>query len=434
MKIAAVIAEYNPFHNGHLYQLNFIRDRLNADRIIVLMSGDFVQRGEPAVIDKYRRCEMALIGGADLVLELPSYFALGSAEYFAKGAVSLLDKLGVVDMLHFGSECGDIDTLLKCARFLATEPPTYKEALNFFLKQGFSFPTARSKAFEKCSGLDKRILSGANNSLAIEYIKALLQRKSSIVPMTFKRSGEKYSSDKLISGKFASANAIRRSLFDIYCQKSAYESVNFLKEFVPEYVFKCLTPDSSSDENMLMFADDFSYLLHYRLLNEQLADFQNDTGRKPYYDVNDTLANTIFNKLPHFTSFSKFALSCKSKNITYSHISRGLMHIILGMTQENADLLKESDYSQYARVLGFSDRGKDILKSIKANSSIPIITKPSKALKELDGISLISFKNDIHVTNIYNSVRLQKMTLMSQNRVSRTMPHELTRKLIKINS
>lgn len=461
MKIAAVTAEYNPFHNGHLYHLNFIREKLNADRIIVLMSGDFVQRGEPAIIDKYRRCEMALRGGADLVIELPSYFALGSAEYFAQGAISLLDKLGVVNILHFGSECGDIGILLKYAHFLSNETPKYKETLNAFLKQGLSFPTARSNALKKCFGLDGHILSGANNSLAIEYIKSILQRNSSITPMTFKRKGAKYNSDKLISGNFSSANAIRHLLSDICGGVCTYggsysnnymESINLLKEFVPAYTFKHLSPISqeafksggyvnpakagTSDGcrgNLLMFANDFSSILHYKLLNEQWAKCKNIAGHGTYYyDVSEAFANTIFNKLPHFTSFSSFALSCKSKNLTYSHISRGFMHIILGMTQENADLLKDSGYSQYARILGFTDNGKDILKLIKANSSIPIITKPSKALKELDGISLISFKNDINVTNIYNSVRLHKMTHMSHPSKAYAMPNELTRKLIKL--
>ncbi len=418
MKTAAVIAEYNPFHNGHLYQLNAIRGEINADCIIVLMSGDFVQRGEPAIIDKYARCEAALRGGADLVIELPSYFALGSAEYFANGAVSLLDKLGVIDVLHFGSECGDIGILTKYASCLASETPEYKKTLNMFLRQGFSFPTARSKAMLECFHLDEDILSKANNSLAIEYIKAVIRRKSSIKPVTLLRKGGEYDSKSLTNGEPASAKAIRHALLSLP-ENSSENTTDLLREFIPDYVLKHLISD------VLMCIDDFSGLLHYKLLSSQ-----NLTEK--YYDVNETLTNTIFNKLPSFTAFSDFVLECKSKNLTYSHICRGLMHIILDMTDENACLLKENDYSLYARVLGFSDNGKNILKSIKANSSIPIITKPSKALKELDGISLSSFKSDINVTNIYNSVRLRKASHILRNNTHHMMPNELTRELIRI--
>ena len=149
MKIAAVIAEYNPFHDGHLYQLRSLRSELCVDYIIVVISGDFTQRGIPAIVDKYSRTRMALENGADLVFELPAYFALGSAAYFAEGAVSLLDKLGVVDVLHFGSECGDIAQLTKYAQILAYETPDYKRLLNQYLKQGLSYPTAKSKAFQQ---------------------------------------------------------------------------------------------------------------------------------------------------------------------------------------------------------------------------------------------------------------------------------------------
>ena len=146
MKVTAVIAEYNPFHNGHLYQLRTIRMAEHADWIVVVLSGDFMQRGIPAIVDKYQRCQMALANGADLVFELPVYFALGSAEYFAQGAVSLIDKLGVVDSLHFGSECGDLSLITDCARIIAGESCQYQSLLNVFLKQGCSFPAARARA------------------------------------------------------------------------------------------------------------------------------------------------------------------------------------------------------------------------------------------------------------------------------------------------
>ena len=156
MNVTAVIAEYNPFHNGHLYQLDTIRQTHDADLIIVVMSGDFTQGGIPAIVDKYERCQMALENGADLVFELPVYFALGSAEYFAQGAVSLIDKLGVVDFLHFGSESGDIDLMYQFTnRMLANESDAYKAALNRYLKRGYSFPAARDRALSELLPADR---------------------------------------------------------------------------------------------------------------------------------------------------------------------------------------------------------------------------------------------------------------------------------------
>ncbi len=193
MKVTAVIAEYNPFHNGHLYQLDTIRQTCDTDSVIVVMSGDFMQRGIPAIVDKYERCQMALDNGADLVFELPVYFALGSAEYFAQGAVSLIDKLGVVDLLHVGSESGDISLLYEFTRSaLAHESDAYRAALNRHLKLGCSFPAARDNAlselFSDDSGI-KQLVSAPNNILGIEYIKALIQRDSTIKPVTLARKG-----------------------------------------------------------------------------------------------------------------------------------------------------------------------------------------------------------------------------------------------------
>lgn len=431
MKIAAVIAEYNPFHNGHLYQLDTIRSELGADRIIVVMSGDFAQRGIPAIVDKYARCRMALENGADLVLELPVYFALGSAEYFAQGAVSLLDKLGVVDFVHFGSECGDIDTLKYCAKAFSHETPEYKALLNNHLRQGLSFPAARSRALcAISSAVDteisfEKILSTPNNNLGIEYIKALLQRNSAITPVTLERKGGGYHSSALNKGEFASANALRSTL--------SSDSVNIeeLQHFLPESVVHYFKNSLSTAQaqQCFLFADDFSGILHYRLLMEQ---FKNRDSFVSFYDISQQLSNTLCNTLPDYNGFSNFALCCKSKNLTYTRISRCLMHILLDMKEETINELKAHDYSQYARVLGFREGSKDIFRLVKANSSIPIVTKLSTARKELDPIALSSLNADITASNIYESVKLQKMTLMSHNRHVLKMPSELTRQIIKL--
>ena len=411
MRIAAIIAEYNPFHNGHLLQINTVRETIGADYIIVIMSGDFVQRGAPAIIDKYARCRVALTCGADAVFELPAYFALGSAEYFAQGAVALLNRLGVVDVLHFGSECGDIGLLCECAKKITEETDEYKRLLNLHLKEGKSFPFARSEAIKALSDVSD-VFSSPNNILALEYIKALQQSKSTITPLTLQRNGAGFHSDTLPKDGMASANAIRKSLLD----KSG-KTLSHLTEYVPDASLEALR------QNTLLFQNDFSQILLYRLL-------QNISPHKKFahvYDVSPELSNTISANTMRFVSFEAFAQLCKSRNLTYTRICRSLMHILLDMTQENADLLKADGYCSYARLLGFRTKnGKsELLHHIKKHTSVPIITSPSKGLHQLTKKALISLKADFHAANIYEGIKAQKMTHVSPL-------NELTREIIRL--
>ncbi len=411
MKIAAIIAEYNPFHNGHLLQLDTVRETIGADYIIIVMSGDFVQRGAPAIIDKYARCRVALACGADAVFELPAYFALGSAEYFAQGAIALLNRLGVVDILHFGSECGDISLLCKYAENITEETDEYQRLLNLHLKEGKSFPLARSEAIKDLSG-DSDVFSSPNNILALEYIKALLQSNSTITPLTLQRNGAGFHSDTLSKEKLPSAKAIRKSLAD-----RSDNTLSRLTGYVPDTCLEAL------QKNTLLFQDDFSQILLYRLL-------QNTSPHKKFshfYDISPELSNTIAANTMRFVSFETFAHLCKSRNLTYTRICRSLMHILLDMTQESADMLKAGGYCSYARLLGLRTKsGKsELLRQIKKHTSIPIIASPAKGLHQLTKSTLISLKADIHAANIYEGVKAQKMTHVSPL-------NEMTREIIKL--
>lgn len=446
MKVTAVIAEYNPFHNGHLYQLDTVRRTLDTDIIIVVMSGDFMQRGIPAIVDKYERCQMALENGADLVFELPVYFALGSAEYFAQGAVSLIDKLGVVDYLHFGSESGDISLLYKfTSTMLARESDAYKAALNRYLRQGCSFPAARDNALSELLPKPeiKQLVSAPNNILGIEYVKALVQRNSAVKPVTLARAGGGYASDSLTTGSYASANAIRKALFAAAQQISPAQNTcpgipPCIREHIPASVQPLLDPQ------ILLCTNDFSEMLLYKMLQDQMrqgtalqtADMKDAFAK--YYDVGSQLSHTLCRNLPEYTTFEDFALSCKTKNLTYTRICRGLMHVLLDMTQENADTLKQDDYAQYARLLGFTAQGMQLLKSVKANASIPVITRLASALRQLGGTARMSLCADIHAADIYDSVRQQKQIRLSDTRsntpVNVTRRNERTRPIVKHDS
>lgn len=439
MKIAAVIAEYNPFHNGHFYQLNTIREKLGADRIIVVMSGNFTQRGIPAIIDKFDRCRMVLENGADVVFELPVYYATGSAEFFAQGAVSLLDKLGVVDMLHFGSEDGKLDTLLACANILANEPVSFKETLSTLLKEGVSFPTAQAKALTEellkhnipiaTQNNLQQTIALPNNTLGIEYIKALLQKRSSIQPMTLKREGNQYHELKITDEHFASANAIRSFLFNLTASNNLKElsdstttdSISYVYDSIqnqlPKSVYDYFV-DKTNQE--FLFPDDFSTVLYFKLLTA----LHSGNGLEEYYDVTEPIRDIITKNLTHFTTLSDFCLACKSKNLTYNRISRCLTHILLDLKQEQIQEYKANDYASYARLLGFTKNGKDVLKLIKTNSSIPVISKLTKAFKELDTPTVLSsLEADIHASQLYYMMQGQKYRHIAKNEFSQEIIH-----------
>lgn len=216
MKTVGLITEYNPFHNGHLYHIEKAKELTGADRVIVIMSGDYVQRGTPAVLSKHSRAHMALLNGASVVLELPVCYSCASAEFFAKGAVSVLDGLGCIDALCFGSECGNLEHLTSIAHLLSAEPETYRHHLQSSLKNGMSFPAARCHALKKMTGdaYASQILSDPNNILGIEYLKALKKLNSPIVPFTLKREFSGYHDTELHDCS-SSASAIRKVLMNI---------------------------------------------------------------------------------------------------------------------------------------------------------------------------------------------------------------------------
>lgn len=432
MKVAGIIAEYNPFHNGHKYHLEKARECTDADYCVVIMSGNFTQRGECAVIDKYARAEMALACGADLVLELPVCYASASAPYFALGAVSILDSLGVVDELVFGSECGDTAFLETAARILAKEPDAYTAFLKSNLKSGLSYPAAQSKALsdyisQSSSGipaaspfaepLSGGLLSSSNDILGIEYCKSLLLRKSAVRPHAILRSGSRYTDDTLARQTTDSSSA-KPSVKDSSAPVSGSETANAhssalavrtalrsgsladIASHVPESALRLM--QDAYGKTFPVFPHMLSSMLHYKLLSEA------ECGFTDYLDVSRELSDRICNRLPDYTDFPSFCMLLKTKELTYMRISRSLLHILLNIRNSDIDLYSQFSHAAYARILGFRKESAGLLTAVKANASIPMISKLADAERYLEGAPLMQLRQDIRTAHLYNALIMQQ--------------------------
>ncbi len=395
MKTVGIIAEYNPFHNGHAYQIAAAKRMTGAEYCIIVMSGDYVQRGAPAFMDKYARTQAALANGADLVLELPVCYALGSAEYFASGAVALLDKLGIIDTLCFGSECGDITLLSEFAEKLSGEDDNFKHMLDRQLRSGLSYPNARNAALQACAPHlinHMNVLMQPNNILAIEYCKALSNRGSSIRPYTISRTGSAYH-DASLDNAFCSALAIREAV-------ASSGSLAEVQALMPRTGYEIL--EAGYGRTCPVFADDISLPLHYQLLSEQACGFTQ------YADIDTALSDRIIKKLPAYRRFTDFCEQLKTKNRTYTRIARSLIHILLRIEKTDLEHYQSDDYIYYARMLGFREEAKPLLTAIKEHGSIPLLSKLADAGTLLSENGSHMLDMDIYASHIYNSILQHK--------------------------
>jgi len=398
MKIAAIIAEYNPFHNGHNYMIEKIRKETDADYMIAVMSGDFTQRGVPAITDKFSRAKMAVSCGVDAVFELPVLYAVSSAEGFAYGAVSLLHSLGCIDYLVFGSECGDIRSFTEVSEFLQKEPEHFKKSLLKYQKLGFSYPKAFSLAVQEAEleaddSLD--LLSSPNNLLGLEYMKALKQLSSSIEPVTICRIGTGYHDTHTEfcaeSGtNIASASAIRAKL------ETTTGTIASAMPLMPESAYKIFTENYGTAAPVVL--DDFSLLLSYRLSLETRESLTT------YLDVSSDLADRIIKYREEFCSFADFIAKLKHKQYTHTRITRALLHVLLGITKELASITD----APYARLLAMKKSASPLMKEMKVKAQIPVITKAADAKKVLSENALLLFNLDTASANLYAKVTANK--------------------------
>lgn len=360
MNITGIITEYNPFHNGHKFHLEESKKQTKSDGTICIMSGNFVQRGGPAIIDKWKRTEMALNNGVDLIIELPTFYAVSSAEFFAKGAVSILNSLNIVNNLFFGSEIGDAKALSEIAKVLVSEDERFQNILKENLSLGLTFAKAREKSLIEYlnSSEINNIITSSNNILGIEYIKAILKLNSSINPVALKREGSNYN-DKSLSQTFSSATSIREVLKNT-------SNIEDLKNIIPLESYEVFSKLQEQDYRFTFEEEMFKYIKYK--IQTNCVNFNN------IYEVTEGLDNKIIKEISSSNSLHEFILKIKSKRYTYSKISRILTHIYLGLDNDDfKDIANENNL--YVRVLGFNKTGREILSLIKANSSIPLITK-----------------------------------------------------------
>ena len=412
MNVTGIIMECSPFHEGHAYILQEARRETSADYVIAVMSGDFVQRGEPAVFDKYIRARQILRGGADLVLELPLYAACGSAEYFAQGGIQLLDRLGIVTDLCFGSESGQLDHLLQVAQVLTdTDQDSlpgaeFREKLQQGLRSGLSFPSAREQALAPLlrihpaggaadktdaaalpstpSGLplsSGRTMQGSpvpstpNDLLGTEYCRALLRTGSPIRPHAISRIDVPSATD-------------RRREFLLQRTRFSPGLQNLLdrEDSVPEQV-----------PGFPLGPDDFSSQLLYAL---RMGEGELDQ----YADVSPDLQARIRRLLPEYRSFSSFCDLVKTRNVTRTRVSRALLHILLQIKKNRLEELSSSGFALYARPLAMRRSAAPLLAAIREKASIPFLSKLSAAPQILSETAVQSLQEEIRAEELYTLV------------------------------
>lgn len=387
-KVLGIIAEYNPFHNGHLYHIKKSIEETGASSVICVMSGNFVQRGNTSIVDKWTKTKMALANGVDLVLELPTIYSVSSAENFAEGAIRLLDSLKIVDTISFGMEAKDIASLNNIANVLYTEPKEYTTILEHELRKGVSFPKARENAVMMYLNDIKQyanILTGSNNILAIEYLKAIKKLKSKLNPIGIRREKVLYN-DEIIIDDFASATAIRKMI--------ATGQFSDIQKVMPKSSYALLADELRKGHYVLdlsKFQKEIIYNLR-KMSVEEIAQL---------VDVSEGLENAIKNAANSSNNLVDFVNIVKSKRYTQTRIQRILIYTLLGIT--NSKMLAFKKAVPYARVLGFNENGKQLISQIaKKNKKVQIVTSVKKYMDESKNKVLKEMlETDILATNVY---------------------------------
>lgn len=422
MNILGIIAEYNPFHYGHLYHLEKAREISNCDGIICVMNGNFMQRGRPALLDKWARTHMAVKNGVDLIIELPLIYGIRSAEYFARGAVELLSNTNIVKSIVFGSESGNLKPLKEIASILSNEDKYFIDRIKSYLTTGLSYPQARGKAlidFMKLKDSNNyqsikeitEIIMEPNNILGIEYIKAIYQLNSNLIPLTIKRQGQNYHA-KAINNKISSATAIRECLLN--------QGLSAIIDYIPagsyQILEKCIKNKKIPIKNDYLGAIILTTLR--KLRPDDLIEFA---------EINAGLENRVYEFAHQAGDLEVLIDNIKTKSFTRTRIERNLLHILFDIRQRDFEFLDKKG-PQYLRILGINKQGEKILSKLTDSSSLPVIIKPARFLRSINTKSndplIKSLSYDIMASDIYS--------LLYPNKTERKGHRDFTTPLIKL--
>ncbi|MCI8273282.1 MAG: nucleotidyltransferase [Clostridia bacterium] len=388
--VLGIVSEYNPFHNGHLHHLIESKKAVGADYSVAIMTGNFTQRGEPSLIDKWSKTRMAIESGIDLVIELPTIYAISSAENFSSGAIKILDSLDIVDFISFGSECNDISVLSEIANVLSDEPDDYKTLLNHELQKGESFAKAREKALMMYLNDVRRfanVLSYPNNILGIEYLKALNKQKSFIKPITIKRTAANHN-DTIPSkhSKFASGSAIRN-----LCYANDIES---MQNFMPQKTYDILNLNIRKG-NIVNGLSAFDKEIIYTLRKMSTLEIAN------LPDVSEGLEHALKSAANECNSVIELLSLVGTKRYAKTRLQRILLYALLGITKK--DMAMSTGVKPYVRVLGFNSKGRDMLSEIsKRNPRLELVSSVKKFMDYTPNRNLaLMMEKDIWATNVY---------------------------------
>ncbi|MFS0672332.1 nucleotidyltransferase [Ornithinibacillus sp. 179-J 7C1 HS] len=383
MNVCGLIVEYNPFHNGHLYHIEQAKKQTNADCVIAVMSGSFLQRGEPAIMDKFHRAKAALLSGIDIVVELPYVFAVQSSDLFAKGSVLTLHELGV-NSICFGSEAGNIQEFINGYQAFIHNKPTYQTNLRHHLQAGYSFPEASKLAYESIgltkNGID---LSKPNNILGFSYVRTILENHLPIQPITIKRKNSEYH-DTEITGSIASATSIRKKLLE---EKKVLSD---LTNTMPPATIHELQ-NYQSFATTLHYWESYFPLLHYRVTTMSVEELAHIHG------VEEGLEHRIKKTAKEVSTFYDWVQAIKTKRYTWTRIQRILAHLLTNTTKSEIERLTTRNHVEYVRLLGMTKKGQEYLNTHKKEMNVPIYPKLTRDIHPM-------LEVEERATNAYYSI------------------------------
>ncbi len=389
MQAVGVIVEYNPFHNGHKWHIDAAKKRSGCPFVIGVMSGNFVQRGEPAMFDKWKRAEMAIRGGVDLIIELPTVFAVRSAQYFAAGGIRLLHSLGIVSHVCFGAEHADLELLNKIAT--AANDVAIMNQMHINLQLGNTYASALGQALEKQYNIAGNIISSSNNILAVEYLRAIKKFSPILQPIAVTRQQSKYN-DTTITSSFASATAIRQAIID------HMTITDEIKMSVPGTTSEILYDLLSQKRGPVTLANFSSIILaQLRITSSKQLEKLPSMSEGLHYKIRDSCL--LATNIEHLLAL------LKSKRYTYTRLQRILIHALLGATQDQlASFDKEGPL--YARILAFNQNGRLLLKKMSQTNAIPLITKTTHYLssKQRDTDTLTPLQQMLSVDTLASDI------------------------------